>query len=77
MRKLGLMVVVAASLAGPGLGRADCASDCSSGCETDDAKAWASCTERCIKKCLKDDPPAVPDVPKPTPVDPLKEGKKT
>ncbi len=72
MRKLSLtMLLAAASLAcaWPTLTRADCAGDCSSDCENDDAKEWARCTERCIKGCLKDDPPPVPDVPKPTPAE--------
>jgi hypothetical protein len=65
------MILLASSLAWawPAPTRADCAGDCSSSCETDDAKEWARCTERCIKQCLKDDPPPVPDVPKPTPVE--------
>lgn len=68
------MLFLTISLAGawPAVTRADCAGDCSTGCENDDAKEWARCTERCIKQCLKDDPPAVPDVPKPTPVEPDK-----
>ncbi len=79
MKNLSLtMLLLASSLAGaaPALTRADCAGDCSTGCENPDAKEWARCTEQCIKGCLKDDPPKVPDVPKPTPVEPDK-GKKS
>jgi heat shock protein HslJ len=49
---------------------ADCGSACSASCDAlGSGPAWASCMEDCLDQCLANDPPEVPDVPPPTPVE--------
>ena len=68
MRTIGALLVLSAALSGwPMSARADCGEDCSNSCDAGPAEEWARCMEPCLKRCLKEDPPAVPDVPKPTP----------
>jgi hypothetical protein len=71
MRRLGAVLMVSAFLATtwPALAAADCGEDCSNGCEGQPAEEWAACMEPCLRACLKNDPPDVPDVPAPTPVE--------
>lgn len=55
---------------------ADCSSDCIKGCAGKKGKAYSDCMTSCLQDCVKYDPPAVPDVPAPTPVKPTKPEKK-
>jgi len=47
---------------------ADCAADCVDSCEGKKGKAYEDCMVECLQDCQKYDPPAVPEVPEPTPV---------
>lgn len=49
---------------------ADCATDCSNSCADYGGQAYEDCMVGCLQDCQKYDPPAVPDVPEPTPVEP-------
>ena len=48
---------------------ADCGSDCANSCSSSTGKAYEDCMLTCLNDCLDNDPPQVPDVPAPTPVE--------
>jgi hypothetical protein len=48
---------------------ADCGADCASSCSSSTGKAYEDCMLNCLNDCLDNDPPQVPDVPAPTPVE--------
>lgn len=49
---------------------ADCGSNCSAQCDyLGSGPDWAQCMNACLDECLANDPPAVPDVPPPAPVE--------
>ena len=49
---------------------ADCGSDCSYSCDALKGQNYEDCMVSCLQDCVQYDPPYVPDVPEPTPVDP-------
>ena len=49
---------------------ADCGADCADSCSGSTGKAYEECMLGCLQGCLDNDPPQVPDVPAPTPVEP-------
>lgn len=61
-----LTLMFLCTLAAQGL--ADCASDCVNSCDGKKGRAYEDCMVTCLQDCQKYDPPAVPDVPEPTPV---------
>lgn len=48
---------------------ADCGEDCATSCQDKTGKDYSDCMEPCLKDCAKYDPPDVPEVPAPTPVE--------
>jgi heat shock protein HslJ len=57
---------------------ADCGSACSASCDAlGSGPEWAGCMEDCLDQCLANDPPEVPDVPPPTPVEEESGGAKS
>ncbi|APG24125.1 hypothetical protein A7E75_03065 [Syntrophotalea acetylenica] len=48
---------------------ADCGSDCASSCSAARGKGYEECMRSCLSGCIDYDPPQVPDVPEPTPVE--------
>lgn len=48
---------------------ADCGADCANSCSEARGKGYEDCMLNCLNDCLENDPPQVPDVPAPTPVD--------
>lgn len=47
----------------------DCAVDCLNSCGSVNDSGYESCMVSCLQSCQKYDPPSVPDVPPPTPVE--------
>lgn len=47
----------------------DCGADCANSCSSSTGKAYEDCMLNCLNDCLDNDPPQVPDVPAPTPVE--------
>ncbi len=47
---------------------ADCAQECTSSCSGAQGQPYEDCMVTCLQDCQRYDPPPVPEVPAPTPV---------
>jgi hypothetical protein len=77
MRNHGLvccLLLVVALVAAPWPALADCAADCVKTCEGKTGKDYEDCMVPCLQDCVKNDPPPVPPVSPPKPVEPPKDG---
>ncbi len=53
-----------------GVALADCGSDCAGSCDSLKGQEYEDCMVSCLQDCVQYDPPEVPEVPEPTPVEP-------